>query len=53
MKANIRFGEIRYSNVEIIAPEDDSTEGRYTLKQINDSIFGNIVLKNKEKFIEE
>jgi len=53
MKTNIRFGELRYSNVEIIAPEDDSAEGRYTLKQINDSVFGNIILKKKEKLLEE
>ena len=53
LEKNICFGELRYSNVEIIAPEDDQPENRYTLKKMNENIFSNIILKNKEKSVEE
>lgn len=52
MKANIHFNELRYSNVEIISPEDDSLDNRYDLEKITESVFKNIVLKNKESYME-
>ena len=52
MKKNIHFDELRYANVEVISPEDDSSESRYSLKNINELVFENIIVKNKETFIE-
>ena len=53
MNINVRFNELRYSNVEIIFPDNDSVENRFTLKKINESVFENIIPKNKEKPAEE
>ena len=53
MKKNIHYDKLRYANVEIICPEDDSLDGRYSLKNINESVFKNIFPKNREMFIEE
>lgn len=47
MKKNIRYNELRYSNVEIISPEDDLLENQYDLKKINESIYGKIEIDGK------
>ena len=42
MKKNIRFDELRYSNIEILVPEDDTEPARFTLGKVNELYFEKI-----------
>lgn len=43
MKEKMNIGKIRYSNIEIIEPEDDEANNRFNLEKINESIFKEII----------
>ena len=39
MSKNLNIGELRYSNIEIICPENDNIENKYDFKKINCEVF--------------
>jgi len=43
MRDKMRLGELRYSNVEIIEPEDDTEANKYKIERIGKSIFKEIL----------
>jgi SIR2-like domain len=45
MKRAVNYGELKYSNIEIIEPEDSALANAYTLERINKTIFEDIVSK--------
>ncbi len=48
MEANMHIGKLKYSNIEIIAPDDNEETSKYTLEKINESFFVGIAPKDKE-----
>jgi hypothetical protein len=38
----MNIGQLKYSNIEIIAPEDDEDVNKYNLGRINESFFAKI-----------
>lgn len=43
MQENVQFDKLKYSNIEIIAPEVGVSPGEYSLEEINKSVFNNIL----------
>lgn len=53
MEEKMNIGKLKYSNIDIIAPEDETESNNYTLEKINDSIFSGIILKKKDDKFKE
>ena len=53
MEKKMNIGKLKYSNIEIIGPEDEEEINRYDLDKINNSIFKNIILNKKNSECEE
>lgn len=43
MKAKMQIGKLRYSNVEIIEPDDEEQNNKFNLEKINGAIFKEII----------
>lgn len=43
MEKTMNLGELKYSNIEIVGPEDDTPANKYTFSKINESIFKGIL----------
>ncbi len=53
MQKIMNIGQLKYANIDIIAPEDDKAANKYNLGKINESFFANIAPKDKEDEQEE
>lgn len=42
LNQNMSIGKLKYSNIEIIAPNNTESENKYSFKKINDSVFWDI-----------
>jgi hypothetical protein len=43
MKENVQFDKLKYSNIEIISPEDGVSPDEYNLEEINKTIFTEVL----------
>jgi len=52
MKDKIKLSELKYSNIELVEPEDNSVANKYTFQKINQDVFRKVLdsISNEEKY---